>query len=174
MTSLTTLDRILAIPDKSLRQSELVKCAKSLGANPVSAHKEGDCNEEMLVLLIYDAQKSVQGRRERDLKFVAIGLFVLAGVVALVGMAPNFFVGIFEAEQDAQMSRGKTLQAFDKEGKPMMEDNKPVLFKLMDGVYHEYDEARKVTYEYNYQAGALISKKTLDKQGKVIGLETYD
>lgn len=171
--AITMLDRILAIPNKFDRQTELVKYAKSLSADPVAAHKGGDCNEEMLVLLIYDAAKKGKGRRDRDLKMLAIGIFILAGLVALIGMVPKIFVALFETEQDAQMGQGKTLQAFDKEGKPLIEDNQPVLYKLMDGVYNEPAAGKDVTYQYTYEMGTLIDKKTIDKNGKVIAEDNY-
>ena len=170
---MSSLDRLLAIPDKAQRQSAMVKYAKSLDADPVAAHQKGNCNEEILAILIYDAEQKNKTRRSRDIKFVGGGIVVLVILIALIGTTPKLFVSIFKREENT-VPKEKTLQAFDKKGKPVMEDNQPVLYKLMDGVYEEPGETKDVHYEYTYDSGKVISKKTLNRKGKVIAEDRYD
>ena len=171
---MNNLDQLLEIPDKDERQAKLVKYARSLGADPKEAHRAGECNEERLVLLIYDTEQRLNTQRRWDIKLlIAAGIFLLAVLVALIGIFPKFFVSLLKKPQDEEVQREKIMPAFDRQGRPILRDGQPVVFKVMDGVYREYDEDAKVTYQYQYKSGNLISKKKLDERGKIISEENY-
>lgn len=169
------LDELLAIFDKSQRQSALLKYAASLGVSAGEVQKkDGQCNEERLVLLIYDAQLQRKQNKTSNYRFYVIGSAVCAVLFFMILFVPRIFIAFHQDEKQSQSSPNeKVIQGFDDSGKPLTENNKPVLFKMMHGQYDELDNKGQLKYKYLYDQGRLVQRNEYGLDGTMIKTEDY-
>ena len=79
------LEELLSIVDTRKRHRELIKYAQSLNVKYSEAiDPYGDCNEEQLAILIYDALRGDNANSTKDNKFLVLG--VVLAIFLIVSM----------------------------------------------------------------------------------------
>jgi len=171
---MTQLDDILAIPDQTERIIALIDYAKSLHIDVFQAkNNRGGYSEERLVLLIFDAENNIKHENIRTNHFLTATIITSTIIFVLLFLLPKLVSSIYNAENRVNRPPPKTIKAFDKEGRPILENDQPVLFELMDGTYQEFDVDGVLKYEYFYKQGALLKKISYNKKGEIIESQTY-
>jgi hypothetical protein len=169
------LDELLSIVDRQQRKVALIKYAESLGINYAKMqNKSGGYNEEKLAILIFDAQRRRKKLRLVNYRFYIVNLLIATLTFTLIVFLPKLFRHVFQEEnEDLRPSKPPVVQGFDKEGKPLVENGQPVLFKMMDGEYQEFDDAGRLKYEFFYDQGTLLQKKEFGPNGEVVAVKDY-
>ena len=142
------LDALLSIVERKERQQSLLGYAQSLQIDGTQVRDTaGNINEEKLVILIFDAQKAkLKGKSSNNL-FTGIAVAVTAVLMGAIIFLPKWLARLYQKSEMTEQNQGKVMQAFDKDGDPIVENNQPVLYKLMDGVFRDYYDDGKVKYE---------------------------
>lgn len=166
------LDALLSIVERKERQQALLEYAKAFKIDSTQVRDTvGNINEEKLAVLIFDAQKARLTSRNSNSRFTGIALVVTAILMMAIIFLPKWLAEVYEKDEMTAQSQGKVMQAFDKDGNPVVENNQPVLYKLMDGVFHDYYEDGTVKYEYTYKEGQLMERKSYDRNGKLTDMQ---
>lgn len=172
---MSKLDELLAIPNEEQRRAALIQYAKFLALNPYEAvNHDGKLVEEKLVVMIHDGQLSQKKDKTGDRYFVTIVGTVFVVLLIIIIATPRLMKYFYYDGQDP--NKQKAFKAFDQSGQVVSDgvDKKPVLFKLMDGIYEEYYPSGAVKVEYLYKDGNLLHKKTFNEKGKLTGVERFD
>ncbi len=169
------LDELLSIPNEEQRRAALIQYAKFLDVNPYEAvNHDGKLVEEKLVVMIHDGQLSQKKGQKSDryLMYIAGTVFVVMFVIII--MTPRMMKYFYYDGEDPNKERA--FKGLDQNGNVITEggDKKPVLFKLMDGIYEEYYPSGAVKTESTYKDGNLLQKKTFDENGKLTGVEHFE
>lgn len=163
------LDNLLIITDPRERELALLDYARVSGVDPLQAKNSlGRYNEEQLVLLIYDALQSKKEKRKKNFIFLCSGLLVGLGGITLILVFPRWLNIAYQESRPEIQSTSNVMRAYDRSGKPLMEEGQPVLYEPMQGSYIEYDEHGRPKFEYFYKNGQLVARKDFDTKGRVL------
>lgn len=166
------LDALLSTVDRKERQQALLGYAKSLKIDSAQVRDTvGNINEEKLVILIFDAQKVRSKGKNSNNLFTGAAVAVTAVLIGAIIFLPKWLAHLYEKSEMTEQNQGKVMQAFDKDGNPVVENNQPVLYKLMDGVFRDYYDDGKVKYEYTYKEGELLERKSFDRDGQLLDVQ---
>lgn len=167
------LEELLGILDRQERLQALAKYARSLGIDiEATRNKAKQYNEERLVVLIFDALKNKRSTKKQNTHFIAASLALLIAGGVLLSRLPYIMTALYEEERAAEVHDSKMMQGFDKDGQPVAtEDGQPVLFKMMDGPYKDYDDNGKLRAIHYYENGAVVRIKKFNAQGQLISDE---
>ncbi len=168
------LDQLLNIPDPRQRIEALLQQARTLGINPIQAqNSRGKYSEEKLVLLIFDATHNIRRNQRKNVHF-ASGVFVVAIVIlSLMLLLPRMAQFILSDDLSVQPDPPKTYKAYDEKGRPVTQEQQPVLFELMEGTYQQFDDNGRLKYEMDYVAGELVRKREFAPDGSLLKERTY-
>jgi len=151
--NLTRLNEILAVDDRYNRGQQLLRYAQALGIKIDQIRlRDGGYNEEKLTVLIFDELKREERKGKSVFSWTAVGTAVAAGLLLMTLIVPGIIYRFYIKEKK----------------KP------PAEYRLMDGVYEQYDDQGRVVYEYKYEHGRLISRKEFDRQGKAVGTDVFN